>query len=55
MEKLFKQLKEQGKAICSNTLMLPDGTIKAVRDCTSIEKLNAIYFYNFYNNEIYKI
>lgn len=55
MIKLLNQLKEQGKAICSNTLMLPDGTIKAVRDCTVTEKLNAIYFYNFYNNKIYKI
>lgn len=53
--KLLELLKEQGKAICRNTVLLPDGTIKAARDCTTIEKINAICVYNFNDNKIYKI
>lgn len=52
---MLKQLKEHGQTICKNTVLLPNGTIKAVKDCTTLEKLTAVYVYKFLENKIYKI
>jgi hypothetical protein len=55
MQEKLKTLKEHGRTICNNTVLLPNGTIKAGRDCTFVEKLSAIYIYKFIDNKIYKI
>lgn len=55
LNKMLKQLKEHGQTICKNTVLLPNGTIKAVKDCTTLEKLTAVYVYKFLENKIYKI
>lgn len=55
MEKTLNTLKEYGKTICGNVFLLEDGAIKAGRDCSSLEKLTAKYFYRFIDNTIYKL
>ena len=48
-------LRECGRAICGNTVLLPDGTIHAARKLTFQERLTAIYFYRFIDDTIYKM
>ena len=55
MEKALKNLKEYGQTICGNVFILEDGTIKAGRECSFVEKLTAKYFYRFIDNTIYKL
>lgn len=55
MEKSLQTLKEYGKTICGNVFLLEDGTIKAGRECSFMEKLTATYFYKFIDNTIYRL
>ena len=48
-------LREHGRAVCDNTCLFPDGTIKASRDTTFRERLTAEYFYKYTDDTVYKM
>lgn len=48
-------LREHGRTICRNTVLLPDGSIHPARDLNFAERLTATHIYRFAEDTIYKL
>ena len=53
--KKLQTLREYGRTICGNTVLLPDGTIRAAIDLVFVEKLEALYIYKFKDDTVYQL